>query len=203
MKVSIIDWIIKKLKRCIAIVEEGNTASQAIGSGKYVMWKGNLYTADTAISSGTTLAASGGSKNLTAVADGGYNDLNGKISTLNSNKPNFTKGTFTPKLYDYETYLRDMPTSEYIKIDKLVVASISCQNFDFSGINTMLQVRNLPMDTVLGGTFYMGAITGEGGTRTIQATGVGGYIRPNLKSSDISNPTSVGVATFLFIGWKS
>lgn len=84
MKVSIIDWIIKKLKRCIAIVEEGNTASQAIGSGKYVMWKGNLYTADTAISSGTTLAASGGSKNLTAVADGGYNDLNGKISTLNS-----------------------------------------------------------------------------------------------------------------------
>ena len=85
MKVSIIDWIIKKLKRCIAIVEEGNTASQAIGSGKYVMWKGNLYTADTAISSGTTLAASGGSKNLTAVPDGGYNDLNGKISTLNSN----------------------------------------------------------------------------------------------------------------------
>ena len=46
------------------IVENGNAASHTISKGQYVIWKGVLYTADAAIASGTTLAASGGNKNL-------------------------------------------------------------------------------------------------------------------------------------------
>lgn len=88
MKVSIIDWIVRKLKRCIGIVEDGDTASTAISKGKYVVWKGNLYTADSAISAGTTLSASGGSKNLTAVSDGAANSLKAVTDSLNS------KGTY-------------------------------------------------------------------------------------------------------------
>ena len=75
-KVSIIDWIVKKLKRCIAIVEDGDTASQAIASGKYVIWKGNAYKASTAISQGDTLSLS----NLTAVSDGIGNELNSNFT---------------------------------------------------------------------------------------------------------------------------
>ena len=66
------------------IVENGNAASHTISKGQYVIWKGVLYTADAAIASGTTLAASGGNKNLTAVSGGGLNALNADIVSLNS-----------------------------------------------------------------------------------------------------------------------
>ena len=64
------------------IVENGNAASQTIAAGQYVIWKGVLYTADAAIASGTTLAKSGGNKNLTAVSNGGLNDLNSKFANV-------------------------------------------------------------------------------------------------------------------------
>ena len=70
-KVSIIDMIAKKLRRCIAIVEDGDTASQAIASGKFVIWKGNPCKASTAISAGATLSNS----NLTALNDGIGNEF--------------------------------------------------------------------------------------------------------------------------------
>lgn len=63
------------------IVENGNAASQTIAAGQYVIWKGVLYTADAAIASGTTLATSGGNKNLTAVSNGGLNALNSGLDT--------------------------------------------------------------------------------------------------------------------------
>ena len=66
----------------IGIVENGSTASQAISKGQYVIWKGALYTADAAISSGATLAASGGSKNLTACTSGGLNALNSNCTPV-------------------------------------------------------------------------------------------------------------------------
>ena len=68
-----------KQKATVGIVEDGNTATQAISAGQYVIWKGDLYTADSNISSSETLASSGGSKNLTAVSGGGLNALNSKL----------------------------------------------------------------------------------------------------------------------------
>ena len=59
----------------LAYVETGSTASQNYSAGQYICWNGSLYTADTAIASGATLSASGGSKNLTAAPGGGLNDL--------------------------------------------------------------------------------------------------------------------------------
>ena len=55
----------------VGIVETGNTASQNIASGQYVVWKGALYKASAAISAGGTLSGS----NLTAVSGGGLNDV--------------------------------------------------------------------------------------------------------------------------------
>ena len=73
MKVSIIPWIVKKLKLGLALVEDGDTSSQNIASGKYVSWKGNMCQASSAISSGDALSSS----NLTAVDGGALNALNG------------------------------------------------------------------------------------------------------------------------------
>lgn len=70
---------IAALKNDLGIVEDGDTATHTIAQGQYVIWQGVLYTADAAIASGTTLAASGGNKNLTAVPNGGLNVLNSKI----------------------------------------------------------------------------------------------------------------------------
>lgn len=57
----------------IGIVENGDTASQNITAGQYVIWKGALYTASVAIASGATLAVG---TNLTAVSGGAANALN-------------------------------------------------------------------------------------------------------------------------------
>ena len=64
----------------LGILETGDTATHAIAKGEYVTWKGASYTADAAISIGETLAASGGSKNLTACDKGIGNALNSKIT---------------------------------------------------------------------------------------------------------------------------
>lgn len=66
-------------KECAAISENGNTATNNIAAGKYVIWKDDLYTTKSAISSGTTLSAASGG-NLEAVPDGGLNALNDKIA---------------------------------------------------------------------------------------------------------------------------
>lgn len=66
-----------QLKADIGIVENTNTATHNISAGQYVIWKGDLYTASSAISSGATLS----SANLTAVSGGGLNALNSKITT--------------------------------------------------------------------------------------------------------------------------
>lgn len=66
-----------QLKSDIGIVENTNTATHNISAGQYVIWKGDLYTASDAISSGATLS----NANLTAVSGGGLNALNSKIDT--------------------------------------------------------------------------------------------------------------------------
>ena len=63
----------EKIKSDIGIVEDTDTAVHTISEGQYVIWKGVLYTAKTAIPSGTALSAS----NLTAVGAGGIANVIG------------------------------------------------------------------------------------------------------------------------------
>lgn len=67
--------LISKIKAALGIVENDNTASHTIASGKFVTWKGDLYKAKSAIPSGTTLSSS----NLQAVSEGGLNELSEQI----------------------------------------------------------------------------------------------------------------------------
>ena len=57
----------------LAYVETGTTASRNYTAGQYISLNGLLYTADTAIANGTTFYTSGGNKNLTECAGGGFN----------------------------------------------------------------------------------------------------------------------------------
>ena len=76
----------------LGILETGDTATHAIAKGEYVTWKGASYTADAAISIGETLAATGGSKNLTACDKGIANALNSKMTPF----PDYSNKLSTP-----------------------------------------------------------------------------------------------------------
>jgi hypothetical protein len=153
------------------IVETGNAASHTIAAGQYVIWKGVLYTADAAIASGTTLAASGGNKNLTAVSGGGLNSLLSKFTDWTS---------FDAKIYDLDT-----PTGVsftyafYAKIGIFVFMRGQGIASDLT-LSTMLEIRNLPCSRVLAGGIYLPGLSGQGGDRTIQISSDGALFRPNI-----------------------
>lgn len=83
---------IDDLSNAMGIVETGDVATHAIEAGQYVIWKRALYTADAAITIGETLAATGGSKNLTAVEKGGLNALNASMTELLWTNPSPASG---------------------------------------------------------------------------------------------------------------
>lgn len=68
--------------KAVALYENSQTATQNIAKGQYVIWSSRLYTADSDITVGTTLRSAGANKNLTAVPNGGLNDLKSAISPL-------------------------------------------------------------------------------------------------------------------------
>lgn len=117
---------------------------------------------------------------------------------------------FTPHLYDLDTLVRSFPanSASLHRINEhLGVIRIFTNNPNLSGISTMLQIRNLPsqVDTILGGSIYIASINGSGANQAIQGIGGGNiYIRPNIKSSDIANPTAPGWFTaciFCICNW--
>lgn len=79
----------------LAYVVTGTTASDNYPKGAYISWNGLLYTADTAISYGTTLAADGGNKNVTLCVNGGFNNLA---------FPTARTGSFTSDNYSVEWF---------------------------------------------------------------------------------------------------
>lgn len=62
---------ISEINNSLGIVEDGDTAVNNIAAGQFVMWKGVLSVASTAIASGTTLSSS----NLVTVPNGGFNNI--------------------------------------------------------------------------------------------------------------------------------
>lgn len=124
------------------------------------------------------------------------------LTTLNNK---FDSGTWVPHLYDNTTLVRLMPTSRWWRIGDLVIMYIIVDNFNWSNVSTMIQIRNFPFSgTIMGGTAYFAGLNNRshGGTVTIQASSAGVYFRPNIKSSDFTNATT-GRSTFLFFGIRN
>lgn len=114
---------------------------------------------------------------------------------------NFASGIrFTPKLYDNNTYVRDLPTNcgIYWKAGTVCVGMIYGNGMDFSGVSTLAIIGDIPFK-VIGGNVYVNNLTGVGGTRTIQQNGSSVTIRPNLVSSELENGIA-NVVSIAFIG---
>jgi len=112
--------------------------------------------------------------------------------------------TWTPKIYDNDTLLRTWVDGKYIEIGKFVFAYMYGNDQSLANINTMFQIRDIPMNVVIGGAIYIEKLSGYGGTLAVQ----GGssekiYFRPNIISSQISTPTTPGYISFWCIGYKN
>lgn len=110
------------------------------------------------------------------------------------------QGTWTPQIYDNNTFKRNLASSTYYRVGNIIMAYYAAYNPDLSGISTMLQIRNFP-GKVMGGQMYIAADSAGGAQLTVQGSLSNAvYFRPNWVSSRISSPTSPGNVTALIWG---
>ena len=132
------------------------------------------------------------------------NLYNGSVNMAWKQLAPYIAGTWTPQLYDYETYKRDLTSQVYFKIGNFYVMFIYQSNVDYSGITTMIQFRNLPCTACIGGTVYL-----QGRKTTIakdvgayiQGSGTKAYVRENTVSTDFANPSSSGITNAVLFGY--
>lgn len=91
----------------------------------------------------------------------------------------FESGKWTPHIYDSNTKVTELPKQDWYRIGPLYVMLISTEMPDVN-IETMLQIRNIPCSRVIGGSVYYARTPSCFGDRTIQASSIGVYFRPNI-----------------------
>lgn len=193
----------------LAIIVDGDTASVAVPVNGYAYIKNNTHGLTEGLYKNTSSSAfpvSGGtatSSVFTAVSGG----LGSELTTLNANKPDYIVGTWTPQLYDLNTYKRDFAEQKYYKIGKLYVMFLVQSNVDYSGITTMAQIRNLPCQACVGGAFYLQGLTIDAHKASkgdyIQPSGNVAYLRENVVSSDFTNASSSALTSGVLFGYDS
>ena len=131
------------LESCLGIVEDGNTATHAITAKQYVSWKGLLYTADSNIAIGASLASSGGSKNLTAVSNGGFNSV--------LSFPNYSRvlGTITAGGGSY-TATENCWITGWIATNSQYTARIFVDGISVADNYSRILVNNTPSTSIVG-----------------------------------------------------
>ena len=153
----------------IGIVQNTNIATQNITKGQYVIWKGALYTASSAIASGATLSGS----NLTAVTGGGLNEL----------------AYFTPgKRYTFGffgcAFVSDAGKSLTLSITSgkrvLGIPTIESLKVTARGVNGYVDIFNYSLPEVVGNTDF--SITVASGTNFLEVK--------LLKTTALTNTTN-------------
>ena len=102
------------------------------------------------------------------------------LNALNSNKASVSSGTFTAHIYDNNTKVSELTGCQYVKIGSVYIMYFNGHLAESFTVSTMLQIKNMPCNRVLGGNVYYSGITGQLGDRTIQASVSGAFIRPNV-----------------------
>lgn len=92
----------------------------------------------------------------------------------------YTEGTWTPKLYDYNTYLKDLPSQSYYKIGNFYICRLYLSAFPETTFKTMIQIRNLPCISIGSSPVYAATSNGQGGNWTTQPADTAIYLRPNF-----------------------
>lgn len=138
---------------------------------------------------GSNVYCNGTATNVTgtvAIGHGGTGATNAATALSNLGAlpaSTITSGTWTPKIYDYETYRRDMAPQVYIKIGRLYVLFLAENPFQSTTFNTMIQIRNSPCPHMYGGMVYVATVSGQGGTWTVQGSNSNIYLRPNYQGT--------------------
>lgn len=168
------------LKSDMAIVENTNNATHNISIGQYVIWKGSLYKASTNISSGDGLSGT----NLSAVSNGGLNDLGGKIANFALTKydswqrsTGHESGTTLPKNTWTSITYQSLPAGTYfVSCDvNMTTSQTSATLFhriiigDISNVviqdSLNIKTRNIPIQTIITltetKTIYLQAYTND------------------------------------------
>lgn len=144
------------VKSDIAIVEDTNNATHNISNGQYVVWKGSLHKATANISSGDGLSGT----NLSAVSNGGLNDLDSAINTLNNK--------LTPSI-GYATNTSSVSSAEragYRKSGNVVVLDLTfTMASTVSGNDTTVLFTGLP-HSISGATQRLLAYQTSGSNKT-------------------------------------
>lgn len=141
-----------------------------------------------------------GNGNILSNIAGQVSDLNNEIGAIGELK------TWTPQIYDLDTFKRNAAAQSYIKIGKLYVMFME-GTFDFSGITTILEIRNLPCQYCVNGAIFLGnlktAVQNDVGN-TVQGSGNIALIRPNVVSTDFNgDPASAPRNKFVFFGYDA
>ena len=116
----------------MAIVATGDTAPKAIPAGQFVLWRGGLHTANSAIASGETLSSS----NLTAVPDGGLNAVKSAIpavvDNLTSDSTNSALSAAQGKALNGKMETYNLGTNTLANIQSAMVSYVNSSMSDFS-----------------------------------------------------------------------
>ena len=128
--ISDLETVDEQLKADIGIVENTDTATHTITSGQYVIWKGNLYTATTAIPAGSTLSLS----NLSAVSNGLGNEVKSLSDQIGNLFALIQNISISPNAYTDVDY----PTG-YTQYHTMVVSILIADIYhDYTHINIVL-----------------------------------------------------------------
>lgn len=129
--------------------------------------------------------------------------LNTRVGSLETaNTGMNTWNSWTPKIYDMDTFIRNWNNGRWIQIGDVKIAYMIQNNQSLASINTMLQIKNVPMTQVIGGGIYIGRMASQGASITVQGAANSIFFRPNLVSSQISgDPSKPGVVSFWCFGW--
>lgn len=107
-------------------------------------------------------------------------------------------GTWTPQLYDYETFKMSLGNvGEYIRIGSLAVFAFNLRIDSAVSFSTMMQVRGFPFSVrIFGGNLYAAGVANNFADRTIQYARNAVYFRPNFTGTVAANSWWSG----MFIG---
>ena len=180
----------------IANIEYSSIASQNYAAGDWIITdSGSLYKVILPINVGESIVLGTNISSLPI-------NVSGMIAQLSQN---VEFGEWTPHIYDLNTYLRATPHSGiYFHVGKLWALAYETYDggtaCDLSGITTMLQIRNFPVNgiNIIGGVFDIDQVATVNNHYIQAAIENRIYFRPNVLSTAFTDATNVKMSFIVF-----
>lgn len=171
----------------MAYVEDTNIATKRTyqkGECVFIKQYNRLYKTSDAVPQGTSFVGK-----IAYQSSGGFNSV-------------IEEGTWTPQLYDNNTFLRNFPTQRYWKLGHLYILTINimpADAFDFTGITTNMVIKGSPCQNLQTGIIFNQYIPSDSSKgKNIQGYNDIIYLRDNLTSADMSTQYNLSFKLIVF-----